>query len=88
MKTSTERLRESVNQRIDELERIRDEVKLKLHLANLDAKKHWFTLETQLDELESELRRDRSAVAEASSKLSEQLVTSFREFRNRLVEKR
>lgn len=85
MKTSTERLRETVNHRIDELERLRDEVKLKLHLANLDAKKRWFVLETELDQLETELKHDSGAVAEASARLSEHLLESFKDFRNRLA---
>jgi lipid II:glycine glycyltransferase (peptidoglycan interpeptide bridge formation enzyme) len=80
-------MRETVNHRIDEIEQVRDEVKLKLHLASLDAKKRWTALETELDQLEADLKRDSGALAEASTKLSEHLLKSFKEFRNRLVEK-
>lgn len=73
---------------IDELEHLRDEIKVKVHLAGLDATEAWNKLEPRLDQLEQELERDGQHVKDATKEITSELVKSFRQFRDRLFDHR
>ncbi len=60
-----------------EFRTIRDEVKLKLHLAGMDLKKEWETLEPQFD-------RALNSAAAVSSEVMEDLKKRLAEFKQRL----
>lgn len=69
---------------LDGLKQLRDEIRLKLHLAQLDAKEKWQELEQQLEALEH--RVVGNDVAEATNQLGRDLKQSLLDFRARLSE--
>lgn len=77
--------REQIDRGLDELEKLRGEIKLKLHLAEMDAQSTWRRLEPKLDELESTVERQGNAVAEVTANLTEDLLKSFRQLRDRIA---
>lgn len=79
-------LPDNLRKGIDELEQLRDEIKLRLHLAGMDATTAWNKLEPRLDKLEQQLEREGSHVADTTNELTNDLVKSFRQFRDRLFD--
>jgi CBS domain-containing protein len=84
-------LRERVDKELDELRRMRDELKLRLHLGKADAKDAWERLEKRYHELEAHARRiaQRSEaplheMGDAARKLFDELRTGYRELRRQL----
>ncbi len=69
-----------------ELEQLRDEIKLKMHLASLDAKEEWGGLEKKWDDFNA--RADFSKAGEdigsAASLLGEELKQAFIRFKDAL----
>lgn len=76
----TSDVKKATQQAVDELKRIRDEVRLELHLASMDAKDAWAKLEPRVAEAE----RMAHDASEVSKKAVDELVGRFREFRARL----
>ncbi|GMV11915.1 MAG: hypothetical protein HS104_38240 [Polyangiaceae bacterium] len=83
--TTTENLKRNLNQDLTELLRLRDEIRVKVHLAGLDAKSAWKALEPRLDQLEREAREDGVLVKDASVALAKDLKKALEQFRARLV---
>lgn len=77
--------REQIDRGLDELEKLRDEIKLKLHLAEMDAQSAWRRLEPKLDELETTVQRQGNTVAETTVDFTEELLKSFRQLRDRIA---
>jgi ElaB/YqjD/DUF883 family membrane-anchored ribosome-binding protein len=70
----------SIQELRDELEGLRSKIKMKLHLASLDAKKEWAELEGKTKDLQRDLKQTgrqtrKALLAEATS-----LVRSLRTF--------
>lgn len=71
----TERdLRGALQRELDELVRLRDELKVRLHLAKADAKDEWHELEAKLGRVTAELAR----TAENAKAPAEQLGDAAR----------
>ena len=64
---------------------LRDEIRLKVHLAGLDAKEKWQDLETKLANLEQKVTADGGSVMGASAQLARDLKQSLIDFRQRLA---
>lgn len=69
----------------DGLRQIRDEIRLKVHLAALETRQKWHELEQQLESLEHRIRPDGNVVA-AADQLAHDMKQSLVEFRRRLTE--
>lgn len=82
---TTENLKASLDKDLADLARMRDEIRVKLHLAGMDAKSAWKSLEPRLDDLEREAREEGEAVKSASVALAHDLKKAFEQFRARLV---
>lgn len=69
-----------------DLERMRDEIKLKLHLANMDMKEEWSGLEHKFQEFTAQARVQDSAegVGAAVDHLGGELKKAFTRFQNAL----
>jgi hypothetical protein len=69
-----------------ELEQLRDEIRLKMHLASLDAKEEWGGLEKKWEDFNA--RADFSKAGEdigsAASLLGEELMQAFKRFKDAL----
>lgn len=83
--STTENLKQNLDKDLAELARMRDEIRVKVHLAGLDAKSAWKSLEPRLDELEREAREGGVIVKGASVELAKDLKKAFEQFRSRLV---
>ncbi len=69
-----------------ELEQLRDEIKLKMHLASLDAKEEWGGLEKKWDDFNAraDLSKAGEDIGSAASLLGEELKQAFIRFKNAL----
>ena len=72
--------RESLNEALVDLEGVRDEARLSLHLLSLDAKKGWQELETDLQELEGKVRALGEQVGESSAAKVREAAATVRAF--------
>ncbi len=83
MSQTTDDLRQQLNKSLDELKHLRDEIRVKLHLASMDAKSRWEKLEPRFTEAEQHVRdageRARHAVAD--------VIKAFKSFSSSLGEK-
>ncbi len=70
---------------MDSLRQLRDEIRLKVHLAQLETRQKWQELEQQLETLEHRVNADGSIV-NASGQLARDLKQSLVDFRRRLAE--
>lgn len=66
------------------LAQLRDEIRLRLHLAQLDAKDKWQELETQFASLEHRITSNSGSLLGSSAQLAKDLKQSLVEFRQRL----
>ena len=78
---------DTVRSRLDSLKIVRDEIRLQLHLAGLDAKNVWERLETRLDTLELESKRAGSEAVDSVISSVEALSKSLHEFKSNLDKK-
>ncbi len=62
-------IRSSVDRMVNELKHERDELKVKLHLARMDAGDEWQKLETRLAKLDAKAQELGKATAEASHEI-------------------
>jgi hypothetical protein len=66
------------------LSQLRDEIRVRVHLAQLDAKEKWQELETQLLGLEHKVTQDGGSIAGATAQLAKELKQSLLDFKERL----
>jgi hypothetical protein len=66
------------------LSQLRDEIRVRVHLAQLDAKDKWQELETQLLGLEHKVTADGGNIAGATAQLAKELKQSLLDFKERL----
>ena len=69
---------------LSSLTQLRDEIRVKMHLAQLDAKEKWQDFETQLLGLEHKVTADGGSLAGATAQLAKDLKHSLLEFKERL----
>ncbi|WP_437765077.1 hypothetical protein WMF27_31870 [Sorangium sp. So ce281] len=76
----TSELKSDLNKSLESLQTLRDEIRVRLHLAGMDAKDAWDKLEPRLLDAEK-LAEDAS---EASRKALREIVEKVKEFRSSL----
>ena len=74
----------SLRSRLDSLKVVRDEIRVQLHLAGLDARSEWDKIERRLENLELGSERAAVAAADATIVSVEALLLSLREFKTKL----
>jgi hypothetical protein len=74
------------NVHLSSLTQLRDEIRVRLHLAQLDAKDKWQELETQLESLEHRVTADGGTLLGATAQLAREMKQSLMDFRQRLSE--
>ena len=80
----SKRLRARLDAQLDELTQMKDEIRVKLHLAGMDAKDAWRDLEPKLDKLEHDAAEEGENIADATLALAKNLSEAVRKFRDRL----
>lgn len=69
---------------LSSLTQLRDEIRVRLHLAQLDAKDKWQEIETQLAGLEHRVASEGGSVMDATEQLAKELKQALVDFRQRL----
>lgn len=80
----TSRLRTRLDAQLNDLAQMRDEIRVKLHLAGLEAKDVWNDLEPKLDKLERDAAAEGENIADATLTLAKNLKDAVRKFRDQL----
>jgi hypothetical protein len=80
----TEIAKDDASSDLSSLTQLRDEIRVRLHLAQLDAKDKWQELEGQLVSLEHRVAADGGSVLDATAQLAKELKQSLIDFRHRL----
>ena len=70
---------------LEDLKQMRDEIRVKLHLAGQEAKDKWRELEPKLEELEVKFEKSGQQLGEATTKLFEEVGQAIREFGARVM---
>jgi hypothetical protein len=72
------------NNTIEDLKKLRDEVKVKMHLGEMEVKEWWAQMEPKLVELEASLERGAEQAAVSANVLIDEFAEAFRRIRDRL----
>jgi len=72
--------KQDLDKALEQLRRMRDEIKVHLHLASMEAKDAWNKLEPGLAELEQKMGQ----VTDASRAKAQELLKRFSELRDRM----
>ena len=83
----SEDMRKQFDHDLGELKKIRDEIRVKLHLAGMEVKERWKQLEPRLEEIERKVEAGGEEIIGTTTKLFEEVGRAFREFGERLVRK-
>lgn len=78
------KLPQELQKSLEELESLRDEIRVKLHLATAETKSTWKDLEPKLARIETRLQREGRGATDAAMVLMSDLKRAFRDFRDRL----
>lgn len=70
---------------LSSLTQLRDEIRVRVHLAQLDAKEKWEELETKFASLEHKVTSEGGSVLGATAQLAKELKQSLVDFRQRLA---
>lgn len=82
--SNAENLRATLKNDVAELERLRDEIRLRVHLAGMDAKSAWKELEPRVDALEQNVAAEGNEVKDATLVLAREVRDALKRFRDRL----
>lgn len=80
-------LRRDLDNGIEELRRVRDEMRVKLHLLGMDARTRWEALEPRLAEAEERVRSATESATDATRGAVNEAVEAFRSFRESVNER-
>lgn len=69
---------------IDELKQLRDEIRVKMHLGEMEVKEWWGQVEPQLIALESNIADGANKASESSGIVLDEFVEAFRRIRDKL----
>lgn len=75
-----EDLKHQIQRGLDELRKLRDEVRLELHLASMEAKERWDRIEPRIRDVET-MAKD---ISTASRRALQEVIDSVRRFRESL----
>ena len=75
---------EKTKKALDELRRVRDEIRVKMDLAGKESKRWWDEFEPQLSQVEDKLLEGGEKVADVSKTVAEEFASAFRRIRDRV----
>jgi len=84
MSQLTTELKSDMNKSLDELKMVRDEVRVQVHLAGMEARERWAVLEEELFEAE---KAAEAAVSEVAHRALTKSVAKLKAFRTSLARK-
>lgn len=72
------------NDQFEELKKLRDEIRVRMHLGEMDVREWWGNVEPRLVELEESISRSVDRASESTDVFVEEFVGAFRRIRDRL----
>jgi hypothetical protein len=84
----TKKIRELVRLELDQLARIRDEIRLKLHLASMEGRSSWADLEKRFEQLEERFGREGDHVVGRTRQVAAEVQAAFLDFKRTLSSER
>ena len=72
------------NDKIDELKKLRDEIRVRMHLGEMEVRQWWTEVEPRLSDLEESISRSVDQASESTEVFVEEFVDAFRRIRDRL----
>ncbi len=84
----TKKIRELVRLELDQLARIRDEIRLKLHLASMERRSTWADLEKQFEQLEERFGREGDHIVGTTRQIAAEVQAAFLDFKKTLTSER
>ncbi len=72
---------------LTELKKMRDEIRVKLHLAGMEVKERWKLLEPRLEEIERRVEAGSEEILGATTRMFEEVGRAFREMGERFIRK-
>ena len=79
-----ERLRATLKTDLEELERLRDEIRMRMHLGGMEAKSAWAELEPKVDDLRRRVASEGESAKQASLSLVREVGDALKRFRDKL----
>jgi len=70
-----------------ELKKMRDEIRVKLHLAGMEVKERWKALEPKLEEIERRVETGSEEILGATTRMFEEVGRAFRDLGERFIRK-
>lgn len=83
----SEDVRKQFDHDLGELKKLRDEIRVKLHLAGMEVKERWKQLEPRLEEIERKVEAGGEEIIGTTTRLFEEVGRAFRELGERIVRK-
>jgi hypothetical protein len=83
MHATTKKIRELVGLELDELTRLRDEIRLNVPVASMEERSTWADLEKQFGQLEGRFASPGDHVVDTMLQKAAELRTAFRDFKRR-----
>ena len=77
-------LKNDLKKSLELVSQLKDEIRVKMHLAGMDAKDQWNRLEPRIRDVEAEIGRAAGDVSDASREALRDLITKMRTLRDRL----
>ncbi len=74
----------SENKPLDELKKLRDEVRVKVHLGEMEVKEWWAQASAQLQTMEENLSKEAGKAADSAEVLMDELGKAYQRVRDRL----
>ena len=84
----TKKIRELVRLELDQLARIRDEIRLKAHLAGMEGRSTWADLEKQFEQLEERFGHEGDHIVGKTREIAAEVQAAFLDFKRTLVSER
>jgi hypothetical protein len=88
MTATTKKIRELVRLELDELARLRDEIRLDVQLASMEDRRTWAGLEKQFERLEETFGSGGDYVADTTRQIAAEVRSAFRGFERTLLSER
>jgi hypothetical protein len=84
----TKKIRELVRLELDQLARIWDEIRLKVHLGSMEGRSTWADLEKQFEQLEERFGREGDHVVGRTRQIAAEVQAAFLVFKSTLLSER
>jgi hypothetical protein len=82
MSHTTEELKTELKKNLDQLQKLRDEIRVRLHLAGMDAKNTWSKLEPRIALVEQQLQKATHELSDASRTALDDVIKALKKLRD------